>query len=226
MSELENVYIADDVRSVQQLHADLLGENSADLSIRDRLNQQAERIAAAHAECNRAVVFHIACWHPTLVSTPADDIMSAEFGLSDARETMAREYGFSDWSQVETTEESPDLAFESAVDTLLSGDVAGLRSLLEQHPHLVHDRSRFGHRATLLHYVGSNGVETYRQVVPRNLAEVARVLIEFGADVNATAEMYGGGSTTLGLLTSSAHPAAAGVTDEVASVLLEAGAKS
>jgi len=118
----------------------------------------------------------------------------------------------------------PDPAFEFAVDTLLGGDVEKLRGLLSGDPSLVRRRSAFGHRSTLLHYVGSNGVETYRQRVPMNLAEIARLLVEAGADVNARADMYGG-STVLGLLVTSDHPARAGVTGEVVKVLEAAGAK-
>jgi hypothetical protein len=58
-----------------------------------------------------------------------------------------------------------------------------------------------------------------------NLAEIAQLLIDAGADVNAAANMYGGGSTPLGLLLTSAHPAAAGVTGDVRTVLENAGAK-
>jgi hypothetical protein len=92
-------------------------------------------------------------------------------------------------------------------------------------PSLVHRRSSFGHRSTLLHYVGSNGVETYRQKVALNLAEITRLLVEAGANVNATANMYGGGSTALGLLVTSDHPAKAGVSGDVLKVLVDAGAK-
>ena len=55
--------------------------------------------------------------------------------------------------------------------------------------------------------------------------QLAYVLLEMGADVNATANMYGGSSTALGLLVTSNHPARAGVTGEVRQVLLDAGAK-
>jgi hypothetical protein len=110
-----------------------------------------------------------------------------------------------------------------AVDTLLRGDIQKLRGLLAADPSLVHQRSSFGHHATLLHYVGSNGVETYRQRVPMNLAEITRLLIEAGANVNAKANMYGG-STALGLLVTSDHPAKAGVTSEVRKVLEGLGA--
>ncbi|MFK7818233.1 MAG: hypothetical protein AB8G99_05925 [Planctomycetaceae bacterium] len=218
------VYIADEIKSVRELHADLLTAEARSQPIADWLDQRARRILEAHSARDRAVVFHVSCWHPTLVGRKADVIFAADFSIDDARETIAREYGFADWLEASKQGQSPDAKFENAVDTMLAGDTKQLREILEQHPSLVLERSCFGHRSTLLHYVGSNGVETWRQIVPPNLADLARVILNAGADINATAEMYGGGSTALGLLLSSAHPAAAGVTDEVAEVLRSAGA--
>jgi hypothetical protein len=219
------VYVSEQVGEVERLHRDLLTDGVRRLPIRDQLDRQAHRILEGHKARDPAVVTHVTCWHPTLVCRPADEIMSAPFTLDDARQTIAREYGFADWSDVEGRgTEPPDPAFEFAVDTLLSGDVQMLRSLLTGDPSLVHRRSGFGHRATLLHYVGSNGVETYRQRVPMNLVEIARLLVEAGADVNARAGIYGG-STALGLLVTSNHPARAGVTGDVVKVLEAAGAK-
>lgn len=132
------------------------------------------------------MVTHITCWHPKLVCRSADEIMGSTFTLDDARQTIAREYGFTDWSDVEARgEKPPDPDFELAVDTLLLGDVEKLRGLLAGDPSLIQRRSSFGHRSTLLHYVGSNGVETYRQRVPMNLAEITRLLVEAGADLDA-----------------------------------------
>jgi hypothetical protein len=107
---------------------------------------------------------------------------------------------------------------------LFGGDVEALRGLLSADPSLVRRRSDFGHRATRLHYVGSNGVETYRQRVSMNLDGSARLLVEAGADVNARAEMYGG-STPLDPLVTSDHPARAGITAAVVQVLEAAGGK-
>ena len=62
--------------------------------------------------------------------------------------------------------------------------------------------------------------------MPLNLAEVAQTVLDAGADVNATAEMYGGGCTTIALLITSAFPAEAGVVDDVVKVLIDAGAET
>jgi hypothetical protein len=219
------VYVSDQVKEVERLHRDLLTDDVRRLPICDQLDLQAHRIVEGHKAGDRAVVTHITCWHPKLVCRSADEIMSSTFTLDDARQTIAREYGFADWSDVEARGITPpDPDFEFAVDTLLLGDVEKLRGLLSSDPSLIQRRSSFGHRSTLLHYVGSNGVETYRQKVPLNLAEIARLLVEAGADVNAKANMYGG-STTLGLLFTSDHPAKAGVTGDVLKVLVDAGAR-
>jgi hypothetical protein len=220
------VYVCDEVRQVERLHRDLFTEEFRQLPIREQLDRQAQRIWEAHQSGNPAMVTHVKCWHPDLVGHSADEIMNCDFTRDDAREVMAREYGYLDWNDAsERGTQPPDPIFEAAVDALVDGDVQSLQRLLDQDRSLVHQRSRFGHEATLLHYVGSNGVETYRQKVPPNLPEVAQLLLDAGADVNALANMYGG-STVIALLVTSEHPAQAGVVDDVVQVLLDAGAEA
>jgi hypothetical protein len=115
-------------------------------------------------------------------------------------------------------------SFEQAADAIVRGDKARLAALLEQHPNVVHERSTRDHRSTLLHYVSANGVEDFRQTTPPNIVEIAEMLIDAGADVNATSEAYGGGSTTLGLVATSIHPEAAGVQIPLLELLLAHGA--
>src|SRR3954453_12838619 len=118
------VYVSDQVREVERLHRDLLTDGVRPLPIRDQLDRQAHRIVEGHKAGDRAVVTHVTCWHPTLVCRPAGEIMTGPFTLDDARQTVAREYGFAGWPDVEARGAAPpDPAFESAVDTLLSGDV-------------------------------------------------------------------------------------------------------
>ena len=100
--------------------------------------------------------------------------------------------------------------FESAADAICNGDVKTLKRLLREEPQLIHSRSTREHKATLLHYVSANGVEGYRQKTPKNIVEIAEVLLNAGADVNAEADVYGGGATTLGLVATSVHPFRAG----------------
>jgi hypothetical protein len=124
------VYVCDQVREVERLHRDLFTDTFRQLPVRDQLDQQARRIVEGHTAGNRAVVTHISCWHPTLVCHTAEEIMNSNFTLDDARQTIAREYGFADWSDVEKRGVNPpDPAFELAVDALLIGDVEKLRGL-------------------------------------------------------------------------------------------------
>lgn len=119
----------------------------------------------------------------------------------------------------------PDLLFEQAADAAVSGDFDRLREMLDEEPALVHARSPRPHRATLLHYCGANGVEEARQRTPGNAPAIAQLLLDRGADVNATCNLYRGGATTLGLLLSSVHPLRAGVRTALFEILLRAGAK-
>jgi feruloyl-CoA synthase len=116
------------------------------------------------------------------------------------------------------------LIFDDAVHAIIHGDAASLTSILEANPDLIRARSSSEHHATLLHYVAANGVEDELQITPPNIVEITRILLDAGADVNATCDVYGGGAMTLGLLLSSCHPAAAGSQADIAEVLVKAGA--
>lgn len=115
--------------------------------------------------------------------------------------------------------------FEIAVDAVVSGDAAKLRETLRAQPELVHARSSRDHHATLLHYVAANGVEDYRQKTPPNVVEIATILLDAGAEVDAVANAYGK-ATTLGLAATSIHPLRAGVAIPLMELLLEHGASA
>lgn len=119
---------------------------------------------------------------------------------------------------------SPISEFESAVDAVVAGDVPTLESLLHRNPELIRTRSAREHQSTLLHYVSANGVEDHRQKTPKNIVEVANLLLDAGAEVDAPQASYGGGGTALGLVATSIHPARAGVQIALIDLLLEHGA--
>jgi ankyrin repeat protein len=154
----------------------------------------------------------------------------AEISLADAQLVIAREHGFASWPKFVghikglTSRDSLVCDFELAVEAIITGDVAALRYLLKRNPELIRARSTRTHRATLLHYTAANGVEDFLQRTPKNIVAITEFLLKAGAEVDATADMYGGGATTLGLAVTSVHPFLAGVQNELADVLLKYGA--
>lgn len=114
--------------------------------------------------------------------------------------------------------------FEAAVEAIVVGDESALRRLLEAEPALVHARSTRPHAATLLHYLSANGVEEERQKTPPNAASIAQILLNAGADVNATAHIYGHECTALALAATSIHPEQAGILEPLLEKLLSSGA--
>jgi ankyrin repeat protein len=174
-------------------------------------------------------------WLPKNLSD--SEIRSAPLDLADAQLAIARWYSFRDWPalaeyvEAVTRDGSPVCQFESAVEAVISGDLATLQSLLRENPELVRARSRritrfdpAVHRATLLHYLAANGVEGYRQKTPGNAVAIAKTVLQAGAEVDALADMYGGHYTTMSMLVSSCHPAKAGVQVALVEILLDFGA--
>jgi hypothetical protein len=147
-----------------------------------------------------------------------------------ARLAIAKDHWYADWADALTHDRSTvDTRFEAAADAVHAGDVDTLRRLLDAQPELVTMRSPFPHRQTLLHHVAANGIEAERQMgSPANVVDVLRLLVQRGADPDAACDSYGGGNgaTTMCLLVSSAHPAAAGVQAALVEELCRSGARA
>src|SRR5579859_4534725 len=150
--------------------------------------------------------------------------------LAGAQLFLARAHGFASWPKFaghveELARENTAVSnFETAVDAIVSGDAARLKRLLSENPELVRMRSTREHRSTLLHYVSANGVEDFRQKSPMNIVEIAKLLLDAGADVDAGSDAYSGRSTTLGLTATSIHPENAGVQIPLLELLIDRGA--
>jgi hypothetical protein len=125
--------------------------------------------------------------------------------LTDTQCVIARSHGFESWPKVVkhlealARKSSSVSRFEAAADAIVRGDAATLKRLLREDPKLVRAISTREHSATLLHYVSANGVEGYRQKTPENIVEITGMPLNAGAEIDATANVYGGGCTTLGL---------------------------
>ena len=160
----------------------------------------------------------------------SDDGITSSCTVSDAQLFIARLHDFVSWPKFAkhvgelARENSPDAEFESAADAVVTGDLTTLAAMLRANPSLVRARSARDHRATLLHYTAANGHEGYRQRTPKNAVEIARTLLECGAEPDAVAHMYGGDATTMDMLVSSVHPHLAGVQVALVDTLVDHGA--
>lgn len=209
--------------------------------------REAEKLVALHRDRNPEALAKIRESHPRyrdavipwlVKHAPDDKVASDSFDLADAQLVVAIRHCFRDWvalaeyANAVSVADSAVYRFESAVEAVVNGDADGLRARLAADPDLVHARSTrvtpFDppvHRSTLLHYLGSNGVEGYRQKTPRNAVEIGTILLEAGADPNSLAWLYGGECTTISLLVSSSPPADAGLQIPLAKVLIDFGAR-
>ena len=203
-----SVYVAPEVAAVRALHPYLADPEFRALSMRDQIALQAETVYRAFHTGDDRVAPHLLSWWPEARGRAWAELRDGPFTPADARLTLAREYGFAD----EVPDAPTDPGFEAALDQMLAGDLGFDTGFATQ-------RSSFGHGATLLHYLGANGVETHRQVTPLNAPEIARHLIAHGADPRAEAHMYGGGQTPVLLAATSAHPHAAGIAEALIQAL-------
>jgi ankyrin repeat protein len=123
-------------------------------------------------------------------------------------------------------EETGPTSYRAAVAALDAGEIARLAGLLARHPSLVGDRCRIGEwyemgyfkGATLLHHVAGNPI---RCLLPANILDVARVLLEHNADPNAATD---DGGTTISLILTSWQASEAGVALPLIDLLRAAGA--
>jgi hypothetical protein len=180
----------------------------------EHLKYQAKDLLKGHAARNAAVAQRIREFHPRFVAATDDEIFTAHLSLSDAQLAIARGSGFPSWARLKRHTEKPpasdqlnlphherieDATFRRGVELLDGGDVAGLRAHLRQHPKLAQQRVLFEggnyfRNPTLLEFVAENPVR--RGTLPANIVQVAKVIIEAGADRSTFNE-------TLGLVCSS-----------------------
>jgi ankyrin repeat protein len=127
-----------------------------------------------------------------------------------------------------------DTRFDDALAALDAGDLAALRAFVAADPSLVHVRTNLDEShgyfmgATLLHHVAGNPdrgrLDGKRPSLPPNDADLARLLLESGADVDAKTLGPRGGATTMGLVLTSKQASDARLSGPLIDVLLAYGA--
>lgn len=214
----ESIYIPSLVRDIQNFYGDLLSDPKIP-EVKTHLEQLALRMHQGILEKKEAVLYEINNYHKKYLGMPIELLRDLQLNKEVAYTTIAHEYGFSSWDTVEELHLSYDSIFEKALSFLLAGQVHKLRETIHAYPKLPIGRSPYGHRATLLHYAASNGVELWRQQVPINIVEMVELLLQAGANKQALMNVYGGEFTTYALAESSAHPYDAKLAPELLAVL-------
>jgi ankyrin repeat protein len=209
----------------------------------DQLKRQAHELHRAHADREASAAARIATHHPEMNTLSATAVLERPFALADAQLVVAREYGFRNWAQlkervelagrIDSIERHP--RFDEALAALDSGDVERLRRLLAEDPSLAHARTNleppYGYftGATLLHHVAGNPGRDHP--LPATIVEVARVILDAGADVNALTigpapsnSPVTRGANTMGLLVTSKQASDLGVSGPLIDLLLARGA--
>src|SRR5215469_39387 len=173
------------------------------------LKYQAKDLLKEHAAHDRQAAQRIREFHPRFERALDPEIFEVRLSLSDAQLTIAREHGFPSWPRLKRHIEKPTLAdrldlphheriedvpFRRAVDLLDAGDVAGLRQHLGQHRNLVHEHVLFEggnyfQNPTLLEFVAENPVRHGK--LPQQIVEVAKVILDAGAEQSALNETLG-----------------------------------
>ena len=200
-----------------------------------QLKRQANELHKLHREGKPAAAARIIANHPRLKHATPEDVLDGKFALADAQLVLAREYGFQSWAALKHQVEAgkriakykPHPRFDDAVAALRAGDIRKLTELLDAHPELVRARTNldpnYGYfaGATLLHHVAWNPSQSLP--VPDDIVDIARLLLDRGADVDALTLARSAG-TTLGLVVTSRMASEANVSGPLIELLVQRGA--
>jgi hypothetical protein len=210
---MPTVYKHPHVRHVADMYGVVLGSAPRFATVQEQLSHFAKCLQSAYQSGFQAWLVEINNWHPALASLDHSLKLEFPFRMADFELVLARQYGFESWERMMAMPPLLfDRHFELAVDLLLLGDMERLGHLLDARPYLTKTSSPYGHQAALVHYLAANGVETWRQVVPSNAPDMARLLLSRGCDPNMPSNIYGGTYGLRALIESSAHPHEAGIT--------------
>jgi hypothetical protein len=152
--------------------------------------QAKELLALARAGAPEAIEL-IRAHHPERAS------LSSPLKLSDTQLVLARKLGFGSWAKLKS-----EVLFRKALHYLDSGKVSELGAILADNPGIAGHRCRIGawyesgyfEGATLISHVAGNPI---RCPLPPNILDVARAILEHGADPNVKTDA---GWTTIGLI--------------------------
>ncbi len=201
------------VQELEEFYGPLLTDIESFHSIKEHLSGLAARMWEGVQIKNPTILSEISNYHWSHLGKSTAILASVVLTEHDCKQTIANQYGFRRWTEVMHMDNAYNLEFEYTINDMLAGNLEMVKNRISKNKGLVNKKSYYGHRATLLHYAASNGVELWRQKVPLNLPEIVGYLIEQGINKKAKMKVYGGEYTAGELLLSSAHPRDAGLID-------------
>ena len=155
--------------------------------------------------------------HPKYESASAGAVAGSDVSLRDAQLVIAREHGYENWASLKKYVVAANegaraeaIISTTAVEAIAKGDCPRLLALLQADPSIVnvggaldfrYSKGAYFAGATLLHYV--SGTPTEENTLPDNVLEIIEILLDAGADVNATTQT---GLTTLSLIAAGPVP--------------------
>jgi len=201
----------------------------------EHLKYQAKDLLKDHAARNAAAAQRIREFHPDWRKSSDTEIFAPNFRLSDAQLTIAREYGFLSWPRLKRRIEKPkpsdeiklphherieDPVFRHGVELIDAGDVEGLRSYLKSHPklacqHVQFEGTNYFHNPGFVEFIAGNPVR--HATLPKNIVDVARVILDEGVDQPALDE-------TLALVATGSVPRECGQQTPLIDLLCDYGA--
>ncbi len=206
-----NIYKSSEVLTVQELYKTAIENRNLFHFVRDQLLAFIDIFTSAYRRQLPITAVIVSNYHPDWLGATSSAIFNASLPTSELELTILKEYGFHHWDELSFSPIPLQHHFELAIDYLLTGKFLSLRELLETNPELLHMHSHYGHKAGLIHYIGTNGIELWRQQVPENIGEMTRLLLEYGANPLMNNHIYGGTDHVASLIKSSAHSWDAGV---------------
>lgn len=216
---MTKISISEHVSMVRELHSRTFSLLNSEISVRDFLRELVGNLYDAFIEGDMNATIELRNYHPKCIGLSSSHILDHSLDLRDFELTIINEFGYANPMSLRTNSDNTSPKFEKAVEHVVNGRLDALNELISMHPELVRQRSPFGHRATLLHYVGCNGVEIFRQIVPQNICDIALLLIAKGSEKSAKANFYGNTYDTLALAASSSHLDSAGVKNKITEIL-------
>lgn len=214
------IYISGHVQQIQRLYRPIINDLTSYPTLKKQLKGFLEIAYDSYKSGQNTFALEFSNYHPKWLGKYEEIINYENHSWEDFELVIARAYGFKNWDEVILHgNQSFDAQFEKAIDFVLSGKLEALKKLLSNNPGILQTKSIYGHQASLIHYVGSNGIEIWRQQVPNNLPSILKFLLDSGADPNSINKIYGTGSQLIDLIESSDHPFTAGLSQELIHIL-------